>query len=93
MQDRANVDRDTAAADIVDACIQLWTRMLIADTVHDNKIVENVQFLQQDCVSMLAELRQCLLKLDRQNGERSSPERSRPPPETTVDSFRYFFDV
>ena len=76
------MDNDSAAAKIVDDCIHLWTRMLIADTVHDNKIVENVQSLQRDCVFLLAELRQCLL-----NREERSPERSRPP-EPPVESIR-----
>ena len=72
LQDRANLANDSNAATIVDSCIHLWTRMLIADTVHDNKIVENVQLLQEDCTSMLNELRQCLSK-DREARKTSVP--------------------
>ena len=57
MQERAIDDDDSLAAEYVDACILLWTRMLIADANHDNKIVENVIRLQVDCSDML----ECLI--------------------------------
>ena len=64
--------------------------MLIADTVHDNKIVENVQLLQKDCVPLLEELRQSLVKFEREQQDKSplNKERARPP-EPSVDSVRF----
>jgi hypothetical protein len=55
--------------------------MLIADANHDNKIADNVQLLQRDCLSMLKELRSFLSE---EGFEGKARERSAPPPSREV---------
>jgi hypothetical protein len=53
----------------VDEIVQLCKSMSIADAVHDNKIVENVQNLQKRCSDLLT-----LLNTNVEGLELSSPE-------------------
>jgi cell division protein FtsB len=49
LQDRAHADKDQAALATLDETIDLWNKMWMADFVHDNKIVANVQALVAHC--------------------------------------------
>ncbi len=50
---------------ILEETVQLSKSMIIADAVHDSKIVENVQGLQQRCGSLVRSLQDKLEFLDR----------------------------
>lgn len=43
---RSGFHNDVELATLVDDCVDLWTKMFIADQEHDNKIVQNVKALQ-----------------------------------------------
>ena len=48
LQERV-VSSDPSAASIVDECIDLWTKMLIADADREKAIVESVDKLHYEC--------------------------------------------
>lgn len=50
----------SSIAGTVDAAIDLWTRMLIAEAVHDNQIVDNVTRMEDQCNAWLVEQIQAL---------------------------------
>lgn len=52
LKDRAILDKDIAGG-IIDETIALWSKMVLADMVHDQKIEENVQEIQVDPLSSL----------------------------------------
>lgn len=47
-QERA-VSSDPSAAGIVDECIDLWTKMLVADADREKAIIESVDKLHFEC--------------------------------------------
>lgn len=55
--------KDPQAAENMDAIIDLWTKMLEADQVHDDTIVSNVELMQQRADNAVKILRENLKKL------------------------------
>jgi hypothetical protein len=59
-QDSVQSSHDSKTALIVDECIELWTKMLIADSTRENIITNNVLSLQGECASLLSHLKFCV---------------------------------
>ena len=76
-QERAIINSDDVSTEKVDDCIQLWTRMLIADEIHDKKIADNIMQLQKECIRMISELEQNLKQISRD--DHFTRERAAPP--------------
>lgn len=57
---RATSDKDPTALVLIDSAVELWTKMLQADAIHDNQIMENVINRQNQCEDWLVELNICL---------------------------------
>ena len=62
-KDIAQHRKDAEASENMDAIIDLWTKMLEADQVHDEKIVGNVQIMQQQADTAVKILQENLAKL------------------------------
>jgi hypothetical protein len=56
LNDRAKKDQDQEAAIYVQETLMLWEKMTIADQIHDDQIVENVNGMQADLISSSDEI-------------------------------------
>jgi len=56
-------DGQLSPQDCVDECMDLWTRMLVADAEHDDKIANNVRELQDESAILLSTLREGIARL------------------------------
>ena len=56
-------EEELSPEDTVDACMDLWTRMMVADSDHDDKIAQNVRELQDGSVTLLKTLREGITRL------------------------------
>lgn len=56
MKSRAEIDQDSKLAASIDACIELWTKMLIADSAVNQTIAENFRDLQKENTDHLKQL-------------------------------------
>ena len=63
-QVQAQLRNDSSSASTVDDCIQLWTKVLIADSARADRIADNVTGMQRECVAILEVLAQYLDTLD-----------------------------
>lgn len=49
IKDQAVKEGDAHLGEVTDMCINLWTKMLISDAEHDNKVDTNVRQMQAEC--------------------------------------------
>ena len=56
LKDRAKKDQDKDAVTYVEEALLLWEKMLNADQIHDDQIVDNVKSMQTDCTSCSDEI-------------------------------------
>ena len=56
-QDEVQSLHNSKTAQIVDDCIELWTKMLIADSIRDNVVTNKVLTMQGEAASLLALLK------------------------------------
>ena len=54
--DRGKKDKDAALVQYVEQATGLWTDMMMEEHDHDQKCIENVHLMQEDCNTMLTEL-------------------------------------
>jgi chromosome segregation ATPase len=54
--DRGKKDKDAALVQYVEQATGLWTDMMMEEHDHDQKCIENVHLMQEDCNTMLREL-------------------------------------
>lgn len=55
IKDQATKERDDHLDELVNLCINLWTKMVVAESDHASKVDDNVRRLQRDCDTMLSE--------------------------------------
>ena len=65
LQVQAQLRNDTSSASTVDDCIEVLTKMLIADSVRAEAVSEGVKAMQRECISMLEVLVQYVEMLER----------------------------
>ena len=63
IKDRAIKSKDDEAWNRCDECIQLWTKMVVADAEHEDCIVSNVEALQKNCAQITDDLHAALERL------------------------------
>ena len=63
VKDIAVHKKDEATIKVVDEIVDLWNKMIEADQVHDDTIVNNVEKLQRDADQAVKNLRELLAKL------------------------------
>lgn len=49
IKDQAVKEGDAHLGEVTDMCMNLWTKMLICDAEHDNKVDYNVRQMQAEC--------------------------------------------
>jgi len=70
LNDRAKKDNDPEVAKCVQESLLLWEKMMVADQIHDDRIQENVESMQADCLPWSNEISFLLLDIwNRQNWE------------------------
>ena len=57
---QAQLRNDASSASTVDDCIQLWTKVLIADSARADRVADNVTAMQRESLAMLELLAQYL---------------------------------
>lgn len=59
-QVQAQLRNDASSASTVDDCIQLWTKVLVADSARADRVADNVAAMQRESIAMLELLAQYL---------------------------------
>ena len=83
-QDSVQSSNDNKTAHIVDECIELWTKMLIADSTRENTIMNHVLSLQGESASLICLLRHGIDLLSEHieiSGERRDSHATENPPD------------